>query len=60
MLDEIDAVLDAIYSTDALNESRELAIQEAQMAEGALSDLPDSQYRDAMVAIARYVTNRTS
>ncbi len=58
-LDEIDAVMDAIYSTDALNESRELAVQEAKRAEGALSDLQGSQYRDAMVAIARYVTNRT-
>ncbi len=59
-LNEIDGVMKAIHATGALQESRELAEREAKMAEAALSSLTESPHRDAMIAIARYVTDRSS
>ena len=59
-LDEIDSVMEVIHSTKALEQSRDLAVKEAKMAEDSLSDLPDSQYRDAMIAITKFITNRNT
>ncbi len=57
-LDQIDAVLAAIHATGALKDSRELAVAEALMAEEALQALPKSEWKAAMIAIARFVTKR--
>ncbi|CAG0878796.1 unnamed protein product [Cyprideis torosa] len=57
-LDNIDGVLAAIHATGALDEARALAVAEALMAEEALHALPDSQWKAAMISIARFVTQR--
>ncbi len=57
-LNEIDSVLNIIHETGALEDSRVLAQQEALRAEKSINDLADSQFRDAMIGIARFVTNR--
>lgn len=57
-LEDIDAVLAVIHATGALEESRALAASEALLAEEALSALPEGCWKQAMVAIARFVTQR--
>jgi len=57
-LDKIDAVLAAIASTGALDQSRELARKEAVLAADALDGLPAGPYCDAMRELAAFVTRR--
>ncbi len=57
-LDNIDAVLKTIESTDALAYTAGSAKGEAQKAREALRDLPDSPYREALSSLAEFAVTR--
>ena len=57
--DDIDQVLKAIESTDAIAYTAWLAEQEAARAKTALSALPESGYRDALAALADFSVDRS-
>lgn len=57
-LDNLAGVLKAIESTNALEKSLETASSYAQQADAALAALPDTQYRDALSAIAQNAVKR--
>ena len=57
-LENVDAVLEAIEQTGSLEDSRALAQQEVNFAISSLESIPDNEYREAMLAIARFVTER--
>ena len=59
-VENLDAVIEAVRSCGALDKTRAAAVVEAELAEAALEPLPDSDYKQAMIAIARYVTTRGS
>jgi len=58
-LERLQAVLEVIESTDALDLSMQRACESAEAAVSALTVLPPSDYRDALVRIARYSVERT-
>ncbi|MCG8014162.1 MAG: polyprenyl synthetase family protein, partial [Candidatus Thiodiazotropha weberae] len=58
-LDEIDFVLQAIHSSDAITYTQQLAQQHAEQAKQALKLLPDSDYRQALADLADYSVART-
>ena len=53
-------LLTALNHTGALESTREVAIQEADAACKALTELPDSRARDALVTVARATVHRES
>lgn len=57
-LEHIDQVMQAIHATGSLETARELALQEAKVAERALEILPDSDWKEALVAVARFSVQR--
>ncbi len=59
-LDEIDFVMEAIRTTDAIAYTEDMARQEAQKAKAALEAIPPSPYRDALAALADFSVSRTS
>ncbi len=59
-LDEIDFVMEAIRTTDAIAYTENMARQEAQKAKAALEAIPPSPYRDALAALADFSVSRTS
>lgn len=59
-IDNIDTVMAAIESTDALNRSLLAANAYAEEARESLSALPPSSYRDALDAIASYSVKRSA
>lgn len=54
----IEAVMDAIESTDAIEYTSRLADKEAEKAKLALKWLPSSPYRDALAAVADFAVKR--
>jgi len=58
-LDNIDAIKNAIESTDAIAYTAELARQAANKAIDALAGLPQSAYLDALHSLARFSVERT-
>jgi len=58
-LDSIDEVMAAIESTGALAYTARSAMGESQRAIEALQDIPDSPYREAMIALAEFAAKRT-
>ena len=59
-LDNLAGVLKAIESTNALEKSLETASRYAEQANDALAALPDTQFRDALSAIAQNAVKRLS
>ncbi|MBL3529068.1 MAG: octaprenyl diphosphate synthase [gamma proteobacterium endosymbiont of Lamellibrachia anaximandri] len=59
-LDEIDFVMEAIRTTDAIAYTENMAQEEAQKAKAALEAIPPSPYRDALAALADFSVSRTS
>ncbi len=57
--EQIDAVLAAIESTDAIAYTARLATEEADKAKQALSALPESTFRDALAALADFSVDRS-
>jgi octaprenyl-diphosphate synthase len=58
-LNNIDAIKEAIESTDAIAYTAELARQAAEKASNALAGLPPSAYLDALHSLARFSIERT-
>ncbi len=58
-LKKIDEVLQAIESTGAIAYTEELARVEAELATSKLTGLPDSRYKTALIALAKFSVNRS-
>ena len=56
--DELPAILDAIRETGALEEARRCAKAEADIAKGAISALPATQYRDSLLELLDFAVAR--
>ncbi len=59
-LDKLDRITAIIESTGALQYTSARAQEAADLAIGALSDIPDSDYKQALVAIAEFAVQRRS
>ena len=57
-LDQIDAILRAIESTGALEYTARSAETEAAAAIGALAEIPDSDFKNALEGLARFAVAR--
>ena len=57
--DNIDDVIDAIQSTDAIDYTAAKALEESASAIEMLKHIPASPYRDAMFALAEFSVNRS-
>ena len=57
-LEHIDAVLGAIESTDSIAYTEHRAEQEATLARRALSDIPDSTYKQALIELTHFSVHR--
>ena len=57
-LDQIDAILRAIESTGALEYTARSAEKEAAAAIGALAEVPDSDFKNALEGLARFAVAR--
>ena len=57
--DNIQDVMKAIESTDALAYTAHRARQEADLALSMLQNIPESEYKDALVSLAEFSVNRT-
>lgn len=58
-LGNLDAILQAIATTKAIDYTLELAKREAAAANASLASLPDSPYRQALQGLAWFAVNRT-
>jgi octaprenyl-diphosphate synthase len=58
-LTEFQSVLAAIKDTQALQYTRDQAQRESGMAIGAISDLPDSNYKRALLQLATFAVDRS-
>ncbi|MBA3581509.1 MAG: octaprenyl diphosphate synthase [Gammaproteobacteria bacterium] len=56
--ERITTVLAAIQATGALQYTQKMAQQEAQLARDALTVLPDSEYKQALLMLAAYAVDR--
>ncbi|MBT8077441.1 MAG: octaprenyl diphosphate synthase [Gammaproteobacteria bacterium] len=59
-LDKLDDIQGVIRATGALEYTEKMARQAADMAIDAVDSLPDSPYREAMIAIADFAVKRRS
>lgn len=59
-VEQLDAVLAAVESTGAIPYTRALAERHCHSAVQALSDLPDSPHKDALVQLAQFNTHRAA
>ena len=59
-VDELDDIRAVIESTGALKYTAARAREAADLAIEAVSDLPDSEYKEALIAIAEFAVNRRS
>jgi octaprenyl-diphosphate synthase len=57
--EQIDKVIAAIESTDAIDYTARLAKHEAEQAKAALSPIPPSDFRDALAALADFSVDRS-
>jgi len=57
-LEHIDAILEAIESTGAIDYTAQCAQHEADQAIQAISIIPDSEYKQALIELARFSVNR--
>jgi len=58
-LENIDAVIEAVKSTGAIEYTAEMARSEAARARAALDSFPASKYKDAMLALADFSVERS-
>lgn len=59
-MDNLDAILDAIKQTKALEYATAKAEEESQKAIDAISFLPDSEHKEALVSLAKIAVKRKS
>lgn len=57
-LEELDAVVDAIRATGALDEARRCARNEIALAQNALEGLGASQYKDVLLTLSGFAVDR--
>jgi octaprenyl-diphosphate synthase len=57
-LEELALVMQAVHTTGALDHVRKLAASEAETGCQAISRLPDSKYKEALVELASFAVNR--
>ena len=58
-LNYLDEVMEAIKQTGAIEYTEETARKEAELAISQLQHLPESEYKDAMISLAKYSVDRT-
>ncbi|MCU7798637.1 MAG: octaprenyl diphosphate synthase [gamma proteobacterium symbiont of Lucinoma myriamae] len=58
-LDQIEAITQAIETTGALDYTRKIAKNEAEQAIAQLANIPDSDYKEAMIALANFSVERS-
>ena len=56
---QLDAIMAALHETNAFGYTRQLAEVEAEKARQALAALPDSDYKQALLALADIAVSRT-
>ena len=59
-MDYFDEIMQALHDTNALAYTKQRAIEESEKAISAISILPDSQYKQALVSLANIAANRIS
>ena len=59
-LDRLDDIQNVIRSTGALEYTEKMATEAAEMAIESLSNLPESDHKEAMIAIAEFAVKRRS
>lgn len=55
---DFEAVAKAIHATDALDYTYQMAVKEAEIAQQALVALPDSAYKQSLIALAKFSVER--
>ena len=58
--EHIDAVLEVLQRTGAIEYAREQARAEAELAHAELAALPRSDYRDGLAGLTRLAVDRTA
>ena len=58
-LDDLEPVMQAVHSTGALDYVRDLARLESEIGCQAISDLPASIYREALIELSAFAVSRT-
>lgn len=59
-MDHFDEIMQALNETNALQYTKQRALEEADKAIDALSVLPESQYKDALISLAHIAADRKS
>ncbi|GLS92571.1 octaprenyl-diphosphate synthase [Psychromonas marina] len=59
-MENFDAIMQALSDTNALEYTKQRAIEEADKAIAALSILPASEYKDALISLAHLAADRKS
>ena len=59
-MENLDEILQAMEVTGSLRYTQKIAEQEADKAINALAIIPDSDYKDALIALAHIAANRTA
>jgi octaprenyl-diphosphate synthase len=59
-MDHFDEIMQALNDTNALEYTKQRALEEADKAIDALSVLPESQYKDALISLAHIAADRKS
>jgi octaprenyl-diphosphate synthase len=57
--EQFDAVLTAITNSGALDYTRDAAVEQANRARAAIRDLPDSVFKDSLLALCAFSVDRT-
>jgi octaprenyl-diphosphate synthase len=57
-MDHFDDIMQALHDTNALEYTRQRAIEEADKAIAAISILPDNQYKQALISLAHLAADR--
>ncbi|NOQ80138.1 MAG: octaprenyl diphosphate synthase, partial [Gammaproteobacteria bacterium] len=58
-LDQIEAITQAIETTGALDYTRNIAKNEAEQAIAQLANIPDSDYKEALITLANFSVERS-
>ena len=59
-IQNFDLIMQALNETKALEYTKQRAMEEADKAIDAISILPESDYKEAMISLAHIAANRTS
>ncbi len=58
-LDQIEAITQAIETTGALDYTRDIAREEADLAIAQLANIPNSNYKEALITLANFSVDRS-